>query len=149
MSAQALIELVEDQWSEIAEGITLDGAENLRLVSVDTPVAADPDFARESQIVLAADVAEGATVVQFSPRKLRSIVVRQVTPKGVFAEMLTGGEASSELPVGGVLQETTGEAFVRFVVEGFEHIIPKDLITSCLFWASFSLLWLGRRSCGR
>lgn len=144
LSAQEMIGVIEDRWTEITDGMTLRGGENLRLVNVDVPGGVDPELAREARLVFAADVADGARVVQVGwPAENGPLVVRQARDEGVFATLLDGGQVSPELPVGGVYKETAGEAFWRFLVEGYEHIIPKGLdhILFVLGLFFFALAW--------
>ena len=144
LTAQEMISLVEERWREIADGITLVGAQNLRLDLVDVQMDADPELSRETQIILSADLVPEARVVQMGwADTYGPLIVRQERPDAIFATLLDGGEMSPELPVGGVYQETAGEAFVRFVIEGFEHIIPKGLdhILFVLGLFFFALAW--------
>ena len=55
------------------------------------------------------------------------MVVRHGEGPNAYAAFLQGGEVSAPLPRSGVVEESTGAVFLRFVVEGFEHIIPKGL----------------------
>lgn len=141
---QALTELTEDRWREIADGLQISGVGPLELVNVEVPLEALPELARESRLTFRAPVLDGVEAVQFGwTQSFGPLVVRQVRPDGVFAVLLRGGELSPELPVGGVFQERAGDAFARYVVEGFEHIVPKGLdhILFVLGLFFFALAW--------
>jgi len=47
--------------------------------------------------------------------------------EGAFTGMVTGGDLSPEIPVTGAFQETAFENFTRYLISGFDHIIPKGL----------------------
>jgi len=144
LSPQALTELTEDRWREIADGLIVTGIGPLELVNVEVPLEALAELARESRLTLRAPLLDGTEVVQFGwAESFGPLVVRQVRPDGVFAVLLRGGEVTPDLPVGGVFKESAGDAFSRFVVEGFEHIVPKGLdhILFVLGLFFFALAW--------
>jgi hypothetical protein len=70
-------------------------------------------------------------------------VVRRGDVQTAYAAFLEGGELSAPLPREGAVQESTAAVFWRFVVEGFEHIIPKGLdhILFVFGLFLFSLAW--------
>ncbi|MEL6607392.1 MAG: HupE/UreJ family protein [Pseudomonadota bacterium] len=134
----------EAAWPELRSAFVLTNAGDLTLDSVEVAVVENLELSRESRLVMSAPVDAGAEGVTFGLAEGRgNLIVRQTVGDEVFAEFLDAGQMSELLPVQGVVQETAGEAFVRFVIEGFEHIIPKGLdhILFVLGLFFFALAW--------
>jgi hypothetical protein len=119
-------------WPGIRARITLLAGETpvapeLRAVSV--PEVGDPALPRDSRLELVAQLPPDGTPVRFGwAAALGPVAVRQAEGGAdAYAALLSGGATSEPLPRTGVVTETAGATFARFVVAGFEHIVPKGL----------------------
>lgn len=119
-------------WDRIALGfiIEVDG-ERLtpEIVSVQIPSVGDPELPRDSLLTVGADLPEGDAGVQvgLSPQ-FGTFVPRQVGGgDDAYEGFLDGGELTPALPRAEILTEGGLDVFVRYVVSGFDHIIPKGL----------------------
>ncbi|MEO0665252.1 MAG: HupE/UreJ family protein, partial [Pseudomonadota bacterium] len=144
LPGESLASALATAWPDLALGFNVDGAGPLVLEAVDVTVPASAELSRESVLTIAgpmADTAEGVTVGWV--RENGVLVVRQSRDGEVFAELLQDGASSQFLPATGVAEESAGEAFWRFLVAGFEHIIPLgiDHILFVLGLFFFALKW--------
>lgn len=119
-------------WPGIAARIDIisDGVRaEAQLVSVTVPEVGDVDLPRDSELRLSVDLPPGAAPVQIGwAADFGSIVVRQMGGNAdAYTAILQGGTLSAPLPREGVASEGAGTVFLRYVVSGFEHIIPKGL----------------------
>jgi hypothetical protein len=141
---RALAQMVETRFSDISAGILLEGAGPLRLASVDVIAEPDLELARDTVVSMSAELPPGTAPVSLGwAARNGGLVVRHGEGPNAYAAFLQGGEVSAPLPRSGVVEESTGAVFLRFVVEGFEHIIPKgvDHILFVLGLFLFSLAW--------
>lgn len=98
--------------------------------SIIIPPAGDLALPRDSLVTIGGSVPEGVTeiIVSWAP-DFGDLVVR--TPVnadgGGYAGFLSGGEASAPLIVTGGADQTAMEAFLEYLVVGFEHILPLGL----------------------
>jgi hypothetical protein len=119
-------------WPRIADGfiIEVDGTRlTPEIVSVDIPETGDTDLLRDSFLTIAADLPPGDAGVRvgLSPA-LGTFIPRQVGGgEDAYEGFLDGGELTPALPRGDVLTEDAGAVFLRYIVAGFDHIIPKGL----------------------
>ena len=119
-------------WPEIAARIILQ-AGNTRLNPVITgvtiPEAGDLTLPRDSELRLTAALPPDGTPVQIGwDASFGSVVVRQVGGgDNAYTAILQGGTLSEPLPREGFATEGAWPVFSRFVVSGFEHIMPKGL----------------------
>jgi hypothetical protein len=121
-----LKDLVQKRWPELRAGFLLEGAGAADLVAVDVIAEPNLDLPRDTVISLRAELAGGLGPVAFGwVAQNGALVVRHGVGAEAYAAFLKGGEMSAPLPRLGAVMETMGAVFLRFVVEGFEHIIPK------------------------
>jgi len=119
-------------WPQIAAGISLMAGDTRlepRIAGVTIPEVGDVSLPRDSELRLTADLpADGSPVQVGWDSRFGSLVVRQ-TGGGdqAYTAMLQGGTLSEALPRETPLAEGAGTVFVRFVISGFEHIVPKGL----------------------
>ena len=119
-------------WPDIAARITLlAGTSRLepRIVGVTIPEAGDLSLPRDSELRIAADLPADDTPVQIGwDAGFGSVVVRQVGGGDqAYTAILQGGTLSEALPREGYVTEGVLPVFARFIVSGFEHIVPKGL----------------------
>ena len=119
-------------WDRIALGflIEVDGARlDPEIIAVQIPGVGDVELPRDSLLTVGATLPEGDAGVQvgLSPQ-FGTFVPRQVGGgDDAYEGFLDGGELTPELPRAQILTETGMEVFVRYVISGFDHIIPKGL----------------------
>jgi hypothetical protein len=144
---EALAETLSEAWSEIDRRIDLQagGADlPLTLAEVEIPPVGDPEVRRDSRLTLTADLPPGDAPVTFAvDAALGTIIVRQAEGDGRYEAILSNGARSDPLPRVGVAAVSAGDAFLRNVVVGFEHIIPAGLdhILFVLGLFFYSLHW--------
>ncbi len=143
----ALAAELEAAWPGIASRITLrsgDVALVPELTGVDVPEVGDVELRRDSTLTLAADLPPGDGPVVFGwDARLGGLVVRQIAEGEAYDAYLTDGALSEPMPRTGVATQTVGQAMLRYVVSGFDHIIPKGLdhILFVLGLFFYSLRW--------
>lgn len=119
-------------WPEIAARITLLAGEDPVdpvIARVTVPDVGDLTLPRDSELVLTAPLpADGSPVRIGWDAGFGSVVVRQVGGgEDAYTAILEGGALSEALPRDGYAAEGALPVFGRFIVSGFEHIIPKGL----------------------
>ena len=119
-------------WPELAKGITLLAGTTrleLQLVSLVAPEVGDISLPRDSLLTLRADLPPDGTPVQVGwAEAYGSLVVRQSGGgEEAYADLLKGGALSAPLPRDDVVSEGMAPVFGRYIVSGFEHIVPKGL----------------------
>ncbi|MEM7711842.1 MAG: HupE/UreJ family protein, partial [Pseudomonadota bacterium] len=118
-------------WPRIAERIVLRAGEAdlpIDLLAAEIPEIGDAELRRDAQLTLVADLPPGNTPVTFGlEASLGTLIVRQAAGYGTYEAILTGGSTSDPLPRAGVADVSAGDAFLRNMVVGFEHIIPAGL----------------------
>ena len=119
-------------WPEIAARITLQaGGTRLDpvIAGVTIPEAGDLTLPRDSELRLTAALPPDGSAVQIGwDASFGSVVVRQVGGGDqAYTAILQGGTLSEALPREGFATEGVWPVFSRFVVSGFEHIVPKGL----------------------
>ena len=119
-------------WPSIAARITLmAGTTRLEpvLAGVTIPEVGDITLPRDSELrITAALPADGSPVQIGWDESFGSVVVRQMGGGAdAYTAILSGGEMSVALPRTGFATEGALPVFGRFIVSGFEHIIPKGL----------------------
>lgn len=99
------------------------------IVSVSVPDVGDITLPRDTILVLRADLPADGTPVQVGwDADFGSIAVRQAGGDiNSYAALLSGGALSEPLPRAALASDTAGGVFARYIVSGFEHIIPKGL----------------------
>ena len=128
LSVDELAKLVASEWTSLEEGMLVDGAGRFRLQSVKVLEEQDVDLPRDTMIEMVANLKFGDGPVAIGwVAKNGGLVVRHGTGDNAYAAFLEGGEMSVPLPRMGKVEESVPAVFWRFVVEGFDHIIPKGL----------------------
>ena len=144
LPGESLTAALNMAWPELVQGFRVEGAGPLQLDTVDVTIPASDELSRESVLTISGPMAGGAEGVTVGwVRENGVLVVRQSRDGQVFAELLQDGASSQFLPATGVAEESAGEAFWRFLVAGFEHIIPLgiDHILFVLGLFFFALKW--------
>ena len=98
--------------------------------SVIIPPTGDLALPRDSLVTIGGPVPEGVSeiTIAWSPQYGDLVVRTPVDANGDgYAGFLTGGEASAPLIVTGGADQTAMEAFLEYLVVGFEHILPLGL----------------------
>ncbi|MEO0485561.1 MAG: HupE/UreJ family protein [Pseudomonadota bacterium] len=144
LSGPELAQAFEDAWPELSSGLMVMGAGPVALNGGQVAEVGNADLARETTVFLSAPVEPGVDgiTIAWAP-EYGPLVIRQEQGGEVYAAELIDGEMSELLPVTGIVDETAGEAFWRFLVAGFEHIIPLgiDHILFVLGLFFFALKW--------
>lgn len=128
LSADELARLVESEWINLEKGMLVDGADRFRLQSVKVLEEKNVELPRDTIVEMIAKLKLGAGPVAIGwVKKNGNLVVRHGNGEDAYAAFLEGGEISIPLPRIGAVEESVPAVFWRFVVEGFEHIVPKGL----------------------
>jgi hypothetical protein len=119
-------------WPAIAQRITILAGETRlepQITAVSVPEVGDLELPRDSVLTISAALPADGSPVQIGwDAGFGSVVVRQVGGgEDAYTAILSGGEVSAALPRDSFATEGAGTVFGRFVVSGFEHIIPKGL----------------------
>jgi hypothetical protein len=119
-------------WPGIAERITLlagDTRLEPQIASITVPEVGDIDLPRDSELTITATLPDDGTPVQLGwDASFGSVIVRQMGGGAdAYTAILAGGELSAALPREGFATEGALPVFGRFIISGFEHIIPKGL----------------------
>lgn len=126
-----LADLFRDNWDSIAQSFTLQvGEETVSPVLDIVEVTPEPDLElpRDATLQINADLPEGdAGLIMGWAAENGPLVVRQGDEETGYTVYLTQGALSEPMPRDGVAQLSAGEAFVDYLIIGFEHIIPKGL----------------------
>ena len=144
LSEQELVSLVRLEWPLLASGFLVEGAGSLSLTDVEVISEVNLDLPRDTKLMMRADLPSGSGSVSLGwVAQNGGLVVRHGDGNDAYAAFLEGGEMSAPLPRVGAVAESLGAVFWRFVVEGFEHIVPKGLdhIMFVFGLFLFSLAW--------
>ncbi|MEM1233517.1 MAG: HupE/UreJ family protein [Pseudomonadota bacterium] len=144
LTGEELTQLLAADWARLAASFRTQGIGPLALDNIEIGDAASLELTRETRVTISAAMDDGAEAARFGWVPENGVLVlRQSRGGETYAVLLQGGEMSDPLPVTGVVQETSGEAFWRFLLEGVEHIIPKGLdhILFVLGLFFFALKW--------
>lgn len=119
-------------WPDLKDGFTLLAGETEltpEIVGVTVPEVGDTDLPRDSRLQLVAQLPPDGTAVRVGWAGLFGpLVIRQVGGgEDAYSAILQGGDLSEPLPREGYSTESAGTVFLRYIVSGFEHIIPKGL----------------------
>ena len=129
---EALETSLRAAWPEIAAKINLLAGETRvepRITGVTIPEVGNIALPRDAELRITADLPDDGTPVRIGwDTTFGSVVVRQVGGGDqAYTAILQGGTLSEALPREGYAVEDTLPVFGRFVVSGFEHIVPKGL----------------------
>jgi hypothetical protein len=96
--------------------------------SVTVPEVGDVAVPRDTVLRVVATLPPDGTAVRVGwSAWLGPLVVRQIGEGATYTAYLTDGALSDALPRGGQASEAALTAFARYIVIGFEHIVPKGL----------------------
>jgi HupE / UreJ protein len=128
----ALEAALRQAWPEIGRGMTVqvgDTVVPLDIVSVTVPEVGDVTLPRDSVLTLQAVLPVGGADVRFGwDAAYGSVIVRQVGGgEDAYSAILQNGDLSAPLPRESVAVEGAWPVFLRFIISGFEHIVPKGL----------------------
>lgn len=137
-----------EAWPQIREGFIfeVDGTRLTPEISgLSIPEIGNLELPRDATLSLSVPLPEGDAPVQigWSP-SYGELVLRQIGGgEDAYEDFLTGGALSEALPRQDILTEGAGSVFLRYVVAGFEHIIPlgMDHILFVLGLFFFALKW--------
>ncbi|MDJ0824804.1 MAG: HupE/UreJ family protein [Rhodobacter sp.] len=119
------------RWAQLRQGFILraGGADlSPEIAAVEIPEPGDLDLPRDSRLsLIAALPPDGSSVTVGWIAAYGPLVVRQGGGEDGYSAYLTDGQLSAELPRDAVAQEAMLTAFGRYIVIGFEHIVPKGL----------------------
>jgi len=144
LSNTTLAARVRSDWPRLVKDFVLDGAEDIRLLDVQVISESDIELPRDTKLMLVADLLPGTGPVSFGwIAQNGGLIVRHGSGDDAYAGFLESGELSLPLPRSGAVEESDISVFWRFVVEGFEHIVPKGLdhILFVFGLFLFSLSW--------
>ena len=144
LSDTTLAARVRSDWPRLVKDFVLDGAEDIRLLDVQVISESDIELPRDTKLMLVADLLPGTGPVSFGwIAQNGGLIVRHGSGDDAYAGFLGSGELSLPLPRSGAVEESDISVFWRFVVEGFEHIVPKGLdhILFVFGLFLFSLSW--------
>lgn len=127
-----LAEQLRSVWPRLSQRLELRAGETrvpLALNEIRIPEVGETDLPRDSVLVLTADLPPGDTALRFGwDAGLGPVILRQAAGGAdAYAAILQGGTLSAALPRTGLARDTAGQVFGRYIVSGFEHIIPKGL----------------------
>jgi HupE / UreJ protein len=119
-------------WPGIAARMTLLAGETRldpQIARVTVPEVGDVGLPRDSVLTITATLPDDGSPVRIGwDASFGSVVVRQVGGgDDAYTAILQGGTLSEALPREGFATEGVLPVFTRFIVSGFEHIIPKGL----------------------
>jgi hypothetical protein len=127
----AFMAAFDEYWPQMASSIAviLDGTPvALELDSVEVPAVGDVEVVRQSTVVFSGALPEGAESIQIDwPAQYGVLVLRQMSVDAGWDGYLSGGGLTDPVALAGGDQMSGGEAFVRFIPVGVEHIVPLGL----------------------
>ena len=127
----AMVERFRTAWPGISAGLTIEsGGETVAPILADVVVRDDPneDLPRDTLITVTGELPDGGAPVVFGwSAGYGPLVVRQIAGNDAYSGYLTGGALSEPMPRDGVAEQSVWQAFVNYVIIGFEHIVPKGL----------------------
>jgi hypothetical protein len=144
LSDTTLAARVRSDWPRLVKDFVLDGAEDIKLLDVQVISESNIELPRDTKLMLVADLSPGTGPVSFGwIAQNGGLIVRHGSGDDAYAGFLESGELSLPLPRSGAVEESDISVFWRFVVEGFEHIVPKGLdhILFVFGLFLFSLSW--------
>lgn len=132
LPADQLEALLRAEWQRIAQGflIDVDGmALTPEIAEVTIPAPGDLELPRDSTLTITATLPPGDAGVSLGLAPgYGSFVPRQIGGGAdAYEGFLNGGEMTPPLPRLGILTESGMSVFLRYIMVGFEHILPLGL----------------------
>ena len=120
---------LREAWPRIAQGFVIEtGGERVfpEIVSVAIPAVGDVELPRDSILTLTTALPEGDDPVVLGWQASYGILVlRQVGgDEASYEAYLTSGDLSEPLPRAEIVDESRVTVFLRYIVVGFDHIVP-------------------------
>ncbi|MBT0957606.1 HupE/UreJ family protein [Alphaproteobacteria bacterium KMM 3653] len=128
----ALAEAFRAEWEALSGGFDVKaGGQDVPLSITGLTVTPEPDaeLPRDTVLELSGPLPEGDAPVTvgwtaaFGPMALRQVGGGE----DAYSDFLNPGDTSAPLPRGEIATEGWGSVFGRYIIIGFEHIIPKGL----------------------
>ncbi len=144
LSEADLVAELEKEWPRLASGFLTEGGGAVEFLRAEVDPEDNLEFPRDTRLYLQAPLNQGAETFQFGWVVTNGgLVVRWGKVEDAFAVLLNNGDLSPAIPLDMGAAESAGANFLRFVIEGFEHIIPKGLdhILFVLGLFFFALSW--------
>lgn len=139
---------VEEAWPDMRDGFLItsgDQAVPLTLNEVEVIPQPALDLPRDTVMYLTGSLPAGGdpVIVGWVPAYGPLIVRQEGEADDLYSAYLLEGQLSDPLPRSGIAIIERGQAFGRYIVIGFEHIVPKgvDHILFVLGLFFFSLRW--------
>lgn len=116
---------IQDNIRIVVDGVTV----TPELIDITIEPNPDLELPRDTSLTLRADLPEGSAPVQIGwIAAYGELVLRQMGGGAdAYQAFLTNGDLSEPLPREGALTEGAWDVFTRYVVAGFEHIIPLGI----------------------
>lgn len=119
-------------WPQLAAKFVIFAGETVvlpRLIEAQIPDVGNTGLPRDSVLVLQADLPPDGSAVRIGwTADLGSLVVRQAEGDiDSYAALLSDGALSDPLPREALAADSAGAVFARYIVSGFEHIVPRGL----------------------
>nr|WP_268821554.1 HupE/UreJ family protein [Octadecabacter dasysiphoniae] len=131
LEPDAFMAQFDANWPQMADaiGVIVDGTPvALELTSLEVPAVGDVEVVRQSVVTFAADIAADAQSVQIDwPAEYGVLVLRQMGVDAGWDGYLSGGGLTDPVALAGGDEMSGGEAFMRFIPVGVEHIVPLGL----------------------
>ena len=131
LEPEAFAQRFTDDWDVLSSETTvlLDGSPvALTLTGIDVPAVGDVELVRQSTVTFVGEMPEGAETMQIEwPAQFGVLVLRQMGVENGWDGYLSGGAITDPVSLAGGDAMTAGEAFIRFIPVGTEHIVPLGL----------------------
>ncbi|WP_053998158.1 HupE/UreJ family protein [Ahrensia marina] len=119
-------------WPQMQTGFKIMAGETKivpELAEVEVTDEANVELLRDSKLTLRAELPDDNTPVTVGwDQKFGQLVLRQQDAgPDAYTAFLRNGEVSAAIPRSGTVDESTWSVFKRYVVAGFEHILPLGL----------------------
>lgn len=119
-------------WPQMQTGFKIMAGETkivLELAEVEVTDEANVELLRDSKLTLRAELPDDNTPVTVGwDQKFGQLVLRQQDAgPDAYTAFLRNGEVSAAIPRSGSVDESSWSVFKRYVVAGFEHILPLGL----------------------
>ncbi|WP_338550098.1 HupE/UreJ family protein [Roseovarius phycicola] len=132
LSDVALADAFKETWPAFADGLKLRAGDITLtpvLGKIDVIPEDNAENPRDTMVSLSAVLPPGGDPLQIGwDARFGSLVLRQgETVEAPFTGIVEPGALSPPLPRVGSFEETAGQNFMRYLISGFDHIIPKGL----------------------